>query len=520
MNELRTERIINRTRYVFVFFFLIAGFSAMQSGSVPAVYLSIFGVTSAYLLMAFVNQAFIMMKKVSTMLIYTSITVEISLIFSVKYAFHFDAHNGYAMSLKEPATFLVYFLLAITCGLRYNKRLNLYYGALAILSYVILILLGVFHGGMFFTNDSTLTFTPKALRISHELPKLLFLGAFIYFISLMADFTNKNFKKIDGARTEAHRNLNFIHELLSTVKLTASDLFSQSKELKSSTDDIHITIGENNRLIDDISRISRDFAQAIASLRDEIGLQNSKIEQNFSKITQISELMEDIHKDSISKKEIAANALNLAESNERHILESVQSIKDMRDKSRKIDEISNTINDIADKTNLLSLNAAIESARAGEYGRGFAVVSDEISKLAGVSSESSKEITTIIRDTVKNIEEVYHTVEDMSKGLNRIIEFVKSDSEFVQNLNKKTEKEFEASRQLYSSNVELDTLTKGLLEHFNNQRTLIERIIGWLDRMAGTSGHVSQTLGTLAELSRRLEDRSVAMNEILKTVNV
>ena len=162
--------------------------------------------------------------------------------------------------------------------------------------------------------------------------------------------------------------------------------------------------------------------------------------------------------------------MKLAESNERHMLESVQSINEMRDKSRKIDEISNTINDIADKTNLLSLNAAIESARAGEYGSGFAVVSDEISKLTGVSSESSKGITSIIRDTVKNIE--------------------------------------------------LDTLTRDFLGHFNYQRAPIERIIGRLKKMSGTSVQFSQTLGALVELSRRLEDRSVPMNDLLKTVNV
>ncbi len=56
MNGLKIERTIGRTRYVFVFFFLAAGFSAMKSGSVPAVYLSIFAATSAYLILAPANQ--------------------------------------------------------------------------------------------------------------------------------------------------------------------------------------------------------------------------------------------------------------------------------------------------------------------------------------------------------------------------------------------------------------------------------------------------------------------------------
>lgn len=284
MNDLKTERISIRTRYVFVFFFLAAGFSAMKSGSVPAVYLSIFTATCVCLLLALANQLFIVLKKVSMSLIIIFITVEVALIFSINYAFHFFPH---------------------------------------IVSYSILIMLGVLQGGMLFTTDPTLTFTPNALGISHEFPTLHLLGASTCFITPMADFTNKNFKKIEGARSKAHGKVNFIHELLSTAKLTASDLLSQSRELKTSTDDIHLTIDENKRLIDYIARITREFGQSIASLRDKIDLQSTKIERNFVKISQISEHMEDIYRDSTNMKEIAAEALKLAESNERHILESV-----------------------------------------------------------------------------------------------------------------------------------------------------------------------------------------------------
>lgn len=99
-------------------------------------------------------------------------------------------------------------------------------------------------------------------------------------------------------------------------------------------------------------------------------------------------------------------------------LNASKGVQEVSEKSKSISKIIETINAIADQTNLLALNAAIEAARAGEAGKGFAVVADEVRKLAEGSSKATDEIKTIVEDIVLLIEKTYRDMEYTGKLVN------------------------------------------------------------------------------------------------------
>ncbi|MCD8140059.1 MAG: methyl-accepting chemotaxis protein [Planctomycetaceae bacterium] len=236
-----------------------------------------------------------------------------------------------------------------------------------------------------------------------------------------------------------------------------------------------------------IANAAENIAAAAQSLADTSSEQASSLEETSSALEEMA---------SMSK--LAAD--NAAETNKRTrstsaiVTEGAQAMQDMEaamadinGKAEKISHIIKAIEDIAFQTNLLALNAAVEAARAGEAGKGFAVVADEVRNLAGRSAQSARETTVLIQDTVASVEngtriterlmESFKGIESGTSGITDLIDQIAAaaleQAQGVDQVNHAVAQMDQVTQQNAASSEETAAASAGLTAQIGDLHTTI-----------------------------------------------
>jgi len=209
------------------------------------------------------------------------------------------------------------------------------------------------------------------------------------------------------------------------------------------------------------------------------------------------------------------------------IQSSAQIIDVLGRRADDIGKIIEVIDDLAEQTNLLALNAAIEAARAGEHGLGFAVVAEEVRKLAEKSTQSTKEISELIqgiqteaREAVENMEKSTTMVQDglvlnkdLSIALDKISVVVSEVYKFSQEIGAATMEQSNGSTQIAKATSRLTEITQEISSAVEEQASGAQAVVRAMERMrelvqqsSSSSTELAATAEQMSKLSRGLID--------------
>lgn len=281
------------------------------------------------------------------------------------------------------------------------------------------------------------------------LSALLALGSLLFLGKVYLD---DSLRRAAESEHQNRANQDAILRLLNEISnLANGDLTVRAKVTEDITgaiaDSINYAVGEMLRLVKGINEAAQQVtsatqgAQTITSqLLQASQKQATEIQGTGQSVLQMAQSMNDVSKSASDSAKVAQSSLRAAEKGAQAVQNAIRGMNDIREQiqgtskrikrlgesSQEISEIVQLISDITEQTNVLALNAAIQAASAGEAGRGFTVVAEEVQRLAERSAEATKHISAIVKSIQRDTQE---TVEAMERSTQGVVEGTKTADE-------------------------------------------------------------------------------------------
>jgi methyl-accepting chemotaxis protein len=356
-------------------------------------------------------------------------------------------------------------------------------------------------------NDLTVSITPKSEKdeLGNAFAKMIDgLRDAVTQINDSAANLSAASEQLASAANQAGLATN---QISNTVQQVAKGTADQAESVNKTASSVE----EMSKAIEGVAKGAQEQSQAIAKASEITAQISNAIQQvagNAASVTTDSAAAAEAARSGVMTVE---ETLKGMQSIKAKVGASAEKVQEMGQRSGEIGAIVETIEDIASQTNLLALNAAIEAARAGEHGKGFAVVADEVRKLAERSSQATKEIGTLIggiqntvSDAVKAMDEGSKEVELGVASANKAGSALTDILSAAQAVNQQATLAGEAAEKM-------NEFASELVSSVDSVSAVVEENTAATEEMAANSTEVTQAIESIASVS---EENSAAIEEV------
>ena len=285
-----------------------------------------------------------------------------------------------------------------------------------------------------------------------------------------------------------------------------NEMTSEVRGILSTVKDTAENVGEKVSDVERIANSSRESVNTQMSQTEEVANTITDMSERASTVVAMAGQAEEAALSGAERSEQAGKVVHNVISDVQHLSEemsnSMEAVNRLADNSTNISSILGTIKGIAEQTNLLALNAAIEAARAGEQGRGFAVVADEVRTLASRTQGSAEEIEGLIKEVQQNIQRAVETMEINRTMVNKTVDSSGQVGEALESIQGSMQEIQRKTLEIVSTASSQQEAAKALN---NNLLVIREHGEDTVKNVEGTVDAVRQTQSLTESLTQRVE---------------
>lgn len=312
----------------------------------------------------------------------------------------------------------------------------------------------------------------------------------------------------------------YVNRMSGNLKHMIEQVSTASMQVAATSEELSASSEQTSRSVEQVSGAIQDLAYGTDAQMEKMEQSNEAIHQMTDEMKELSDAMGQANETSKKTADIAGNGgevisrtINHMQTIQQETASTADLINELGNKSLEITKILSMITDVAEQTNLLALNAAIEAARAGEHGRGFAVVADEVKKLAEQSANSASQVGHLIEAIQQDIDQSVIAINRGHSSVNEGIDLVNGAGDAFRNISTGVEEVLvqmeEVSKSLHANVQEFENVSISIKEASKisvDSAAHTQNIAAAAEEQTASMEEIAAASDTLARMAEELQE--------------